>query len=97
MTAVVASGFSRTNRRSWLFGALCSAAVALIVAAYSNSFGNAFHFDDSHVVEGNLYIRSLANVPRFFHDASTFSSLPANATYRPLVTATLAFDYWVAG
>jgi len=57
------------RRRSWLFAVLCAAAIALIVAAYSNSLGNAFHFDDSHVVEGNLYIRSLTNLPRFFRDA----------------------------
>jgi hypothetical protein len=33
------------------------------------------------------------NVPRFFTDAHTFSSLPQNATYRPLVTLSLAIDY----
>ncbi len=71
----------------------CAAAIALIAAAYANSFSNAFHFDDSHVIENNLYLRSLANVPRFFTDAHTFSSLPQNATYRPLVTLSLALDY----
>lgn len=63
------------------------------MAAYSNSLDNAFHFDDSHVIENNLYIRSLAHVPRYFTDAYTFSSLPQNATYRPLVTLSLALDY----
>jgi tetratricopeptide (TPR) repeat protein len=81
----------------WAFPACCAAAVAVLLAAYSDSFQNTFHFDDSHVVENNLYIRSLNNVPRFFRDASTFSSFPANATYRPLVTATLALDYWIGG
>src|SRR5436190_20704642 len=69
----------------------------LILAAYSNFFHNAFHFDDSHVLETNLYVRSLTNAPRFFTDASTFSSLPANATYRPLTTLSLAVDYALAG
>jgi hypothetical protein len=32
----------------------CTAAIALIAAAYANSFNNAFHFDDSHVIENNL-------------------------------------------
>jgi tetratricopeptide (TPR) repeat protein len=70
-----------------------AAAVALILAAYANSLGNSFHFDDGHVIESNVYIRSLDNVPRFFSDAHTFSSLPQNATYRPLVTLSLALDY----
>jgi tetratricopeptide (TPR) repeat protein len=80
-------------RKSGLFVAAALAAVALVIVAYSNSLNNSFHFDDSHVIENNLYIRSLVNVPRFFADASTFSSLPSNASYRPLVSATLALDY----
>src|SRR3954469_20183826 len=71
-------------------------ALVVFVGAYSNSFRNAFNFDDTHVVEQNLFIRDLANVPRFFTDARTFSSLPQNATYRPLVSATLAADYALA-
>jgi tetratricopeptide (TPR) repeat protein len=72
-------------------------AALLVVAAYSNSFRNAFHFDDQHVVVGNLFIRDLRNVPRFFTDATTFSALPANQTYRPLVSLSLAVDHWIAG
>ena len=71
--------------------------MALFLAAYANSLHNSFHFDDGHVISNNLYIRSLSNIPRYFVDADTFSSLPANATYRPLVTLTLAIDYHVAG
>jgi len=71
----------------------CAAAIALIAAAYASSLHNSFHFDDSHVIENNAAIRSLHNVPRFFTDAHTFSSLPQNATYRPLVSLTLALDY----
>ena len=67
--------------------------VASIMLAYSNSLGNGFHFDDFHTVVDNPAIRSLHNVPRFFTDATTFSVLPANRTYRPLVTASLALDY----
>jgi Flp pilus assembly protein TadD len=84
-------------RNGWLFLSACLLALVVLLGAYSNSFQNAFHFDDSHVVVGNLFIRDLGNVPRFFVDAATFSSLPANAAYRPLVTATLAVDYWLGG
>ena len=75
------------------FTAACAAALTLFFAAYANSLTNAFHFDDAHVIENNLFIRDLANVPRFFTDANTFSSTPANTTYRPVVSLTLAIDY----
>ncbi len=65
----------------------------LIVATYANSLPNSFHFDDRHVIENNAYIRSLGNAPRFFTDAHTFSALPSNATYRPVVSLSLAIDY----
>src|SRR4051812_13747073 len=81
----------------WAFAAAAALCAALVVGAYWNSLGNAFHFDDSHVVEDNLYIRSLHNVPRFFRDATTFSSIRSHASYRPLVSATLAVDYAIGG
>ena len=83
--------------RPWAFPTACALGLAILLGAYSNSYQNSFHFDDTHVVENNLYIRSLRNVPHFFRDAATFSSAPANATYRPLVTTTLALDYWLGG
>jgi tetratricopeptide (TPR) repeat protein len=66
-----------------------------VALAYSNHFQNGFHFDDFHTVNNNSYIRSLHNAKLFFTDPSTFSVLPANRTYRPLVTLSLAFDYWL--
>lgn len=82
---------------SWRFAFACGLALILLLAAYSNHFHNAFHFDDSHTIEQNIYIRDLSNLPRFFVDARTFSSYPANAVYRPLVSATYAVDHWLAG
>lgn len=64
-----------------------------VCLVYSNSFHNSFHFDDSHTIVDNPNVRSLHNVPRFFTDAKTFSVLPANRTYRPFVSASLALDY----
>lgn len=72
------------------------AAIALVLAAYANSLPNAFQFDDGHVIVDNAYMRDPANIPRFFTDARMFSSLPSNAAFRPLLSATLAFDYWLA-
>ena len=81
---------SAANGRWRLAAAFCT---LLILAAYWNSLHNSFHFDDAHVIVTNAYIRSLHNVPLFFRDAHAFSSLPQNATYRPLVTLSLALDY----
>jgi len=64
-----------------------------VFAAYSNSFDGAFHFDDVHTVVDNPSIRSLRNIPRFFTDATSFSVLPQNRTYRPVVSTMLAVDY----
>lgn len=88
-----------TSRRTFspLFLGLCLLAVLTVVGAYSNAFNNTFHFDDSHVVEGNAYIRSLGNMGRFFTDGTTSSAYPPNAVYRPVMTASLAVDYYLGG
>lgn len=79
---------------AWQFASLVVLALAAIVAAYSNHFRNSFHFDDSHAIQNNVYIRSLSNVPLFFQDGTTSSSVPTNASYRPLSSASYALDYW---
>lgn len=71
--------------------------LALLVAAYANHFHNSFHFDDAHTIENNAAIRNLRNIPLFFYNATTFSSLPSNQSYRPLVSTLLAIDYQLAG
>src|SRR6266550_9514980 len=68
-----------------------------LLAAYANHFHNSFHFDDAHTIETNATIRDLRNIPQFFHDATTFSSLPSNQSYRPLVSTLLAIDYRLGG
>lgn len=64
-----------------------------ILAAYSNHFHNGFHFDDGHTIVNNAALRDLQNIPLFFRDATTFSTLPSNQSYRPLVSTLLAIDY----
>src|SRR5438067_8874090 len=64
-----------------------------LIAAYANHFHNSFHFDDAHTIENNAAIREIKNVPLFFRDATTFSSLPSNQSYRPLVSTLFAIDY----
>jgi len=68
-----------------------------ILAAYANHFHNGFHFfDDQHTIVNNASIRELRNIPLFFRDATTFSALPSNQSYRPLVSTLLAIDYRLA-
>jgi len=66
-------------------------------AAYYNSFRNAFELDDSHVLENNPWVRSLKNIPHFFVDPLTFSTLRANTDYRPVLQATYALNYAISG
>jgi hypothetical protein len=65
------------------FAAAAGLLLLAVVAAYSNHFSNPFELDDIHTIVRNESIRDLRNIPRFFADASTFSTLPANQTYRP--------------
>ena len=75
----------------------CAAAILLTSGTYATHFHNALHFDDVHTIQNNLFIRSLGNIPLFFTSPATFSALPANQSYRPLVTTTLALDYRLGG
>ena len=68
-----------------------------LAAAYANHFHNSFHFDDAHTIVNNASIRELRNIPLFFTDATTFSSLPSNQSYRPLVSTLLAIDVRLGG
>jgi len=66
---------------------------ACALAAYSNSFHAAFHFDDAHQIVQNRDIRDIANVPRFFVDAGTASSRPDLKGFRPVTLTSLALNF----
>jgi protein O-mannosyl-transferase len=68
-----------------------------VTLVYLNHFDNEFHFDDSHAIVNNTYIRDIKNIPIFFTDATTVSSLPANQSYRPLLTTFAAIDFYLGG
>ncbi len=82
------------NRKILILGILL---FAVLIAAYANHFNNGFHFDDSHAVVDNVHIRDLKNIPQFFTDPRMFSADPLHWGLRPLVTTTLAIDYWMGG
>jgi len=73
------------------------AIVVFVALAYSNHFHNGFQFDDAHTVVNNAFIQDVRNIPQFFRDGTTFSSLPSNQSYRPLVSSFLAVSYALAG
>jgi protein O-mannosyl-transferase len=75
---------------------LCGGLALAVLLAYANHFQNDFHFDDFHTITNNPYIRDLHYIPRFFVDPLLFSTLPDHATYRPIVSTTLAIDYRMA-
>lgn len=82
----------RKNIKVFLFALLLLVAVTV---TYSNHFHNTFHFDDMHTIVNNVYIKNIRNIPLFFKDATTISSLPANQSYRPVFVTSVAFDYWL--
>jgi tetratricopeptide (TPR) repeat protein len=86
-------GKANRARRKVLAGLGSALLLGALVAAYANHFYNSFHFDDAHTIVNNAAIRELRNIPLFFRDATTFSSLPSNQSYRPLVSTLLAIDF----
>ena len=88
---------AKVIREKSLAGLGSALLLVALLAAYANHFHNSFHFDDAHTVENNASIREVRNIPMFFRDATTFSSLPSNQSYRPLVSTLLAIDYRLGG
>ncbi len=68
-----------------------------LVITYSNHFNNGFHFDDGHTITNNVHITDIKNIPEFFVNPKMFSSRPDHWGLRPIVTSSLAIDYWIAG
>ena len=78
---------STIKHNTLLIGFIITVIVTVLV--YSNHFHNPFFFDDSHTIVNNSAITTLENWTDFFSNPETFSSLPANRAYRPMVTLSL--------
>jgi protein O-mannosyl-transferase len=78
------------------FYLVCLALLIGLIVTYSNHFNNPFHFDDDHTIVSNVWIRSTRNIPKFFTDGTTTSSLPSNQAYRPGLTTLNTIDYAIA-
>src|SRR3569623_512853 len=81
------------RRTKTLVAALC--VLLAVTLTYTNHFQNSFQFVFIHRITVNVFIRILAYVPAFFTDARTSSVYPTHQAWRPLVTTSLAFDYWL--
>ena len=86
---------STIKHNTLLIGFIITVIVTVLV--YSNHFHNPFFFDDSHTIVNNSAITTLENWTDFFSNPETFSSLPANRAYRPMVTFLNAVDYSISG
>jgi len=84
-----------TSKKFEVFALFTILTITLLV--YLNHFDNPFFFDDAHTISTNQSIRNLDKWTTFFTNADTFSSLPANRSYRPMITLMNAIDYAIAG
>jgi protein O-mannosyl-transferase len=74
-------------------------ALILIVAAfavYSNNYRHDYQLDSGHLLLENSAVRSLRNIPSYFRDPSTLSSLRSNIDYRPVLQVTYAINYAIS-
>lgn len=81
------------KNKNLILSALSIVLLGGLLLIYSNHWSNEFHLDDFHTITDNPFIRSLNNTWLFFTDGKSFSNLPSNQSYRPLVSLSLALDY----
>ena len=84
---------SRPHPGGW-FGIALIALTSVVL--YSSTFDHAFHLDSTYGLVDNPSIRSLWNIPQFFWDPFTLTSLRSNADYRPLLQVTFALNHAIS-
>src|SRR2546428_13746159 len=87
-------GVPAGQKFTYLFFALL--AIGLTVS-YSNSLGIGFYFDDSYGIINNPAIRSLRNIPLFFTDPFTFTTVRENVDICSVVVIIFAVNYVISG
>ena len=69
--------------------------ILLGIGIYLNSLQNSFHYDDRHHIVQNQYIQNPANIPLFFTEHRTFSTLSGVFLhYRPLILVSYALNFY---
>jgi tetratricopeptide (TPR) repeat protein len=82
------------KRFTWAFLAVLALGIGL---AYGNSLGIGFYFDDAYGISNNVALRSLRNIPRFFTDPFTLTTVRENVDVRPVLVVTYAVNYAISG
>ncbi len=85
---------TKEDRGRW--GATIAIAL-LAAAAYANTLGNGFVWDDNTIVLGDPAIHSLANAPSFFQRGYWGEADPEYKLYRPVTTLSFAVDWAIGG
>src|SRR4026209_529210 len=88
------SGPPASRPRAARYWALAVGLSAVLV--YLNAFGHDFVLDDTRIIQDNVRIRSIANIPALFA-SSYWGQGGTNALYRPLALATYAVNYALHG
>ena len=70
--------------------------VAVSFFVYYNSLNNDFVFDDESVVQNNISIQTLSNIPKFFTAEEGFHKV-IGRYYRPVVSSLYATDFALWG
>ncbi len=68
----------------------------VVTLVYLNHFQNSFHFDDYHTIVENPFIKDLKYAGSYFTNVETFSTMPTNQGYRPVLTLIIALDHYFA-
>jgi len=71
--------------------------LAIGVLLYAATFDHPFHLDSTYGIKDNPSIESLGNIPSFFWDPFTLTTLRSNADYRPVLQTTYAINYAISG
>jgi len=66
------------------------------IGVYYNTFDHEFHLDSTWGLKENHAVRDLSNIPSYFKDPFTLTSLRANADYRPILQITYALNYAIS-
>jgi tetratricopeptide (TPR) repeat protein len=74
---------------------LFAVVIVATIITYWKHFDNEFQFDDFHTIVENPAVKKLSNIPSYYVDPSTTSSLPTHYSYRPGLTTLNAIDYWI--
>ncbi len=69
----------------------------LSMFVYLNSIGNGFAYDDVLIIEKNLLIRSVFNIPKLFMIGYWDTWYAGAAAYRPFLMMTFVLNYAVSG